>query len=114
MKTGNKILSGTDANAFIRLYDQNNRSTEDIRLQQTVTNKSPFGKNSTDEFHIGTRNNLSNLDKVHLWHQGNENDGWNVQWIQIYDIDADRLYCFPVVYSLMMIFISKRIFFLKE
>lgn len=97
VKTGNKMLSATDANVFIRLYDQNNRSSEEIPLQQTVTNKTPFGKNATDEFHVGTRTNLSDLDQVHLWHQGGHNDGWNVQWLQIYDIDADRLYCFPVV-----------------
>ena len=97
VKTGNKMLSGTDADVFVRLSDDNGRSSEDIPLRQTVTNKTPFGKNSTDEFHVGSDNSLSDLKEVRLWHQGGENDGWNVQWLQIEDVDADRLYCFPVV-----------------
>jgi hypothetical protein len=96
-KTRNKILSGTDANVFIRLYDDQNHQSEDIPLEQTVTNKIPFQKHTIDEFHIGTLNNLSDLQKVHLWHTGDRNDGWNVEWLQIKDIDTDRLYCFPVV-----------------
>ena len=97
VKTGNKMLSGTDANVFIRMYDTKNRQSEDIALTQTVTNKKPFGKNSIDEFHTGTRNNLSDLEKVHLWHIGGVHDGWHIQWLQIFDIEARRLYCFPIV-----------------
>jgi hypothetical protein len=96
-KTGNNILSGTDANVFIRLYDDQNRQSEDILLEQTVTNKIPFQKHATDEFHIGTLKNLSDLEKVHLWHTGEKNQGWNVEWLQVEDIDANRLYCFPIV-----------------
>jgi hypothetical protein len=96
-KTGNKLLSGTDANVFIRLYDDQNRQSEDILLDQTVTNKIPFQKHTIDEFHTGTFNDLSDLQKVHLWHTGGKNEGWNVEWLQVEDIDANHLYCFPVV-----------------
>ncbi|CAF4049780.1 unnamed protein product [Rotaria sp. Silwood2] len=96
IKTGNKILSGTDANVFIRLYDDQNRQSEDILLEQTVTNKVPFQKHAIDEFHTGTLNNLSDLQKVHLWYTDEKNEGWNVEWLQIEDIDLNRLYCFPV------------------
>ncbi len=96
-KTGNKILSGTDANVFIRLYDDQNRQSEDILLEQTVTNKNPFDKHAIDEFHTGTLENLSDLQKIHLWYTGGKNQAWKVEWVQIEDIDTNRLYCFPVV-----------------
>ncbi|CAF3508369.1 unnamed protein product [Rotaria sp. Silwood1] len=96
IRTGNKILSGTDTHVFIRLYDDQNRQSEDILLEQTVTNKIPFQKHAIDEFHIGTLNNLSDLQKIHLWYTGERNEGWNVEWLQIEDIDMNHLYCFPV------------------
>jgi hypothetical protein len=104
-KTGNKMLSGTDANVFIRLYDDQNQQSEDILLQQTVTNKIPFEKHSIDEFHTGTLNKLSDLQKIHLWHTGEKDQGWNVKWVQIEDIDTNRLYCFPVVDKRNYIFV---------
>jgi hypothetical protein len=88
---------GTEANVFIRLYDDQNRQSEDISLQQTVTNKIPFGKHEIDEFHTGTVKNLSDLQKIYLWHTGGKNQEWNLEWLQVEDIDANRLYCFPVV-----------------
>ncbi|CAF3808973.1 unnamed protein product [Rotaria sordida] len=96
IKTGNKTISGTDINVFIRLYDDQNRQSEDMLLEQTVTNKIPFQKHAVDEFHTGILNNLSNLQKVHLWYTGEKNEGWNVEWLQIEDIDMNHLYCFPV------------------
>lgn len=97
VKTGKKILSGTNADVFVRLYDEQNRQSEEILLEQSVTNKTPFGRDAIDEFHVGTRTDLADLKKVHLWHTGDKHDGWNVQWLQIEDVDAHRLYCFPVV-----------------
>lgn len=91
------MLSGTNANVFVRLYDEQNRESEDILLEQSVTNKIPFEKHAIDEFHTGTWKNLSDLKKIHLWHTGGKNEGWNVQSIQIEDLDDNRLYCFPVV-----------------
>jgi len=104
-KTGNKMLLGNDANVFIRLYDQQNRQSEDILLKQTVTNKIPFEKHAIDEFHTGTLNNLSDLQKIHLWHTGGKDQRWNLKWIQIEDLQTHRLYCFPVVDKTNYIFL---------
>ena len=96
-KTGNRMFAGTDANVFMRLYDDEQRQSEDIPLDRTVTNKRPFEKHSIDEFHVGTREKLSNLAKVRLWHNAGTHHGWHIQWLQVNDIHANRLYCFPVV-----------------
>ncbi|CAF4483957.1 unnamed protein product [Rotaria socialis] len=95
-KTGNSILSETNHRVFIRLYDNQNSQSEDILLEQTVTNRIPFQKHALDEFHTGTLNNLLDLQKVHLWHTSERKEEWNVEWLQIEDIDTNRLYCFPV------------------
>jgi len=113
-KTGNKILSGTDANVFIRLYDDQNRQSKDILLEQTVTNKNPFDKHAIDEFHTGTLENLSDLQKIHLWYTGGKNQAWKVEWVQIEDVDTNRLYCFPVVGKTNYILGFLLSFFLKN
>lgn len=113
-KTGNKMLSGTDANVFIRLYDEQNQESEDILLEQSVTNKIPFEKNTIDEFHTGTLKNLSDLNKIHLWHTGGKNQGWNVKWIQIEDLQNNLLYCFPVVSEIFVLLEFLFCFFFQE
>ncbi|CAF1350708.1 unnamed protein product, partial [Adineta steineri] len=96
IKTGNKSLSTTNAHVFIRLYDNENRSSEDILLDQTIINKIPFQKHAVDEFQSGTLKNLSDLQKIRLWYTDGKNEKWNIEWLQVNDIDANRLYCFPV------------------
>lgn len=96
-KTGNKMLAGTDANVYLRLYDDQNQQSEDLLLEQSLTNKHKFEKHQIDEFHTGTSKNLSDLKAVRLWHTGGKNHGWHVKWLQIEDLDAQHLYCFPVV-----------------
>lgn len=97
IQTGKQMLSGTNAHVFIRLFDDQNQQSEEILLEQSVTKKIPFEKHSLDEFHTGTWNNLSDLKKIHLWHTGEKHQGWNVEFIQIEDLDKQRIYCFPVV-----------------
>ena len=96
-KTGDRMFAATDANVFMRFYDDKQRQSEDIPLDRSVTSKRPFEKHSTDEFHVGTRENLSDLTKVRLWHNAGKHHGWHIQWLQVNDIKANRLYCFPVV-----------------
>ena len=82
-RTGNQMLAGTDASVFVRLCDEQNRESEEIPLEQSVTNKVPFEKNAIDEFHTGTGKNLGDLQKIQLWHTVGEHEGWNVQYLQI-------------------------------
>lgn len=96
-KTGNKMSLDTHVDVFIRFYDEQNRQSEDILLKQTVTNKIPFQKHAIDEFHTGTLTNLSDLIKIHLWHNDEKNETWTLEWLQIQDIEINRLYCFPMV-----------------
>ena len=96
-QTGKNMLAGTNGNVFVRLFDDQNEQSEEILLEQSVTNKIPFDKHAIDEFHTGTWKNLSDLKKIHLWHTGNKHQGWNVQFVQIEDVDTQRIYCFPVV-----------------
>ena len=97
IQTGKKMLTKTNADVFIRLYDDRNQQSEDILLEQSVTNKIPFDKQALDEFHTGTWKNLSDLKKIQLWFTGEKNQGWIVEFVQIEDLDSRRIYCFPVV-----------------
>ena len=33
---------------------------------------------------------------MELWHEGDQNAGWQVEYIQIYDNQTNTSYCFPV------------------
>lgn len=97
IQTGKKMLSKTNANVYIRLYDEFNQQSEDLLLEQSVTKKIPFDKYALDEFHTGTWKNLSDLKKIQLWYTGEKQQGWIVEYVQIEDLNTRRIYCFPVV-----------------
>jgi len=49
-----------------------------------------------DQFDIGTREFLDGISRVELWHEGNKNDGWQVEYVQVSDNQTNTSYCFPV------------------
>jgi len=49
-----------------------------------------------DQFDIGTRESLVGVSRVELWHEGDKNDGWQVEYVQLYDNQTNTSYCFPV------------------
>jgi hypothetical protein len=53
-----------------------------------------------DQFDIGTCESLVGVSRVELWHEGDKNDGWQIEYIQIYDNQTNTSYCFPI-YSML-------------
>ena len=49
-----------------------------------------------DQFDIGTDEPLVGIARLELWHEGDKNDGWQVDYVQIYDNQTNTSYCFPV------------------
>jgi hypothetical protein len=39
---------------------------------------------------------LNDVFKLDLWHEGNRNDGWQVNYVNIIDNKTNTSYCFPV------------------
>lgn len=97
IKTEDKLVSGSDPRIDITLYDDQNQNSGNFPLDNSITNKHPFQKNQIDQFHMGTLTKLSDLAAVRLQHRGDEKIKWNFKWIQIQDLDTQRLYCFPLV-----------------
>jgi len=50
----------------------------------------------TDQFDVGTRKSLDGVKKVELWHEGDKNDGWQVDYIGVIDNRTGDSYCFFV------------------
>jgi hypothetical protein len=49
-----------------------------------------------DQFDIGTGELLDGVARIELWHEGDKNDGWQVEYVQIIDNQTNTSYCFPV------------------
>jgi hypothetical protein len=49
-----------------------------------------------DQFILHSEQPLNDISKVDLWHEGNKNDGWQVDYINIIDNKTNTSYCFPV------------------
>ena len=49
-----------------------------------------------DLFDVGTRQNLDGIKKLELWHEGDKNDGWQVDHVEVTDKKTGDSYCFLV------------------
>jgi hypothetical protein len=49
-----------------------------------------------DQFILHSEEPLIDVSKVDLWHEGNKNDGWQVDYVNIIDNKTNTSYCFPV------------------
>jgi hypothetical protein len=45
---------------------------------------------------VGTRQSLDGVKKLELWHEGDKNDGWLVDYVEVIDNKTDDSYCFLV------------------
>jgi len=45
---------------------------------------------------VGTNQNLDGVKKLELWHEGDKDDGWQVDYVEIIDNKAGDSYCFLV------------------
>ena len=105
---------GTDAPVFLRIYDNNDRKSEAFQLKHSTKHHNKFERNQTgskkinehfpyrhlisssDHFIIHTEEPLDEVSQLDLWHEGNKNDGWQVDYINIIDNQTNTSYCFPV------------------
>ncbi|UJR34141.1 hypothetical protein I4U23_021548 [Adineta vaga] len=88
--------AGTDAPVFLRIYDKNDRKSDAYQLKYSTKHRNKFERNQTDHFIIDTQETLDGISKVDLWHKGNKNDGWHVDYINIIDNKTNISYCFPI------------------
>ncbi|CAF1098753.1 unnamed protein product, partial [Adineta ricciae] len=88
--------AGTDAPVFLRIYDNNDRKSDVYQLKQSTKHRNKFERNQTDHFIIDTQETLDGVAKIDLWHKGNKNDGWHVDYINIIDNKTNTSYCFPI------------------
>ena len=99
-KTGPKgflgIQSSMNANVYLRLFDQNNQTSDAIPLINTRLHKRPFRSNQTDQFEIETKKNLGALEKVEIWHDGKKNTRFFCDTLEITDQSNGRIYCFQI------------------
>ncbi len=49
-----------------------------------------------DHFIIHTQESLDGVSKLDLWHKGNKNDGWQVDYVNVIDNKTNTSYCFPM------------------
>lgn len=105
--------AGTNAPVFIRIHDNNDDVSEPIQLKHSLRHKNKFERNQTgkrilikmfwfysfeilDQFDVGTRKNLDGVKKLELWHEGDKNDGWQVDYVDVIDNKTGDSYCFLV------------------
>ncbi len=103
--------AGTNAPVFIRIHDNNDNMSEPIQLKNSLRHKNKFERNQTgkrilintveylfiiDQFEVGTHQDLNGVKKLELWHEGDKNDGWQVDYIEITDNKTEDSYCFLV------------------
>lgn len=97
---------------FIRIHDTKGQISEGIQLKHSTRHHNKFERNQTgsqrilqsslthfslsDQFDIGTSQSLDGISRMELWHEGDDNAGWQVEYIQIYDNQTNTSYCFPV------------------
>jgi hypothetical protein len=78
--------TGTDANVFIKLHDNDGKMSESIELKDSINHKDKFARGKigeyhrnqvrrisfsfTDDFDVGSIEELNGVDKVELWTDG--------------------------------------------
>jgi hypothetical protein len=50
----------------------------------------------TDQFDVGTRQELDGVKQLELWHEGDKHDGWQVDYVNVIDNKTGDSYCFLV------------------
>ncbi|XP_055894547.1 allene oxide synthase-lipoxygenase protein-like isoform X2 [Biomphalaria glabrata] len=100
IKTGDRIGAGTDANVWIKLYDDIGRSTPAMRLEQVF--KNTFEQCSTDHFEISA-SKTKNLKKdgpvarIEFWRDNcGPSSDWYVDIIYVTNKVTKSKFVFPV------------------
>jgi hypothetical protein len=75
IKTAKKGLlglspTGTDANVFIQIHDNDGNISQPIQLKDSFDNKNKFSRGKLDNFDVGSTEQLNGVDKLELWTDG--------------------------------------------
>ena len=110
---GNHSSTRTNADVYLRIYDEFGRVSEPISLRRSTKHSNPFEKGniglleayqktvttfdffSIDSFDIGTKEPLENIFKLELYHnETGFGHGWDVEYVNILDNLTGHNYCF--------------------
>lgn len=76
--TGDKDRAGTDADVFIKIFNESGEPTGRIYLNNV--DHDDFERGCTDEFLVALRHHLSDVPKVEIGYDFDENVGENPEW----------------------------------
>lgn len=95
VKTGDKKLSGTDANIRIVLHGNNKVKTEEALLDNFF--KNDFEAGTVDSFTVESEINLPTIDRIELWRDAaGVLSAWFVDWIEVKNETTAESFIFPI------------------
>ncbi|CAF5112313.1 unnamed protein product [Rotaria magnacalcarata] len=69
------------ANIYLKIYNDKNKHTEDMLLNNTKHQTTPFRTGKIDKFEIGSIRLMDDtIDKIELWHDNTSNFDWLCEW----------------------------------
>ncbi|NXJ15733.1 LOXH1 protein, partial [Odontophorus gujanensis] len=91
--TGDKMGAGTDANVYIILFGNEDKS-EVFYLSRSLEHQDPFEKGMVDTFKIKTKK-LGSLHSIEIGHDGKGfASGWFLEKVEITDASRNSVHCF--------------------
>lgn len=88
---------GTNAKVFMRVIDKNGQTSEPMQLAKSTEHKNKFERGQTDEFDVGSREELDGIDEIELWTDGKGvGSGWFPKYLEVTDNKTNEVACFPV------------------
>ncbi|CAF5210983.1 unnamed protein product, partial [Rotaria magnacalcarata] len=85
------------ANIYLKIYNDKNKHTEDMLLNNTKHQTTPFRTGKIDKFEIGSIRLMDDtIDKIELWHDNTSNFDWLCEWIEIKNKKTGTTKCFAV------------------
>ncbi|XP_076118111.1 allene oxide synthase-lipoxygenase protein-like isoform X3 [Mytilus galloprovincialis] len=95
VKTGDKKLSGTDANVSIILYGCKGIKTEEFVLDKFFRND--FESGTIDSFPVESNINIPQIERIELWRDTSGiSSSWYVDWIEVKNQTTAEASIFPV------------------
>jgi len=89
--------TGTNAKVFMRVIDKNGQTSEPMHLAKSTEHKNKFERGQTDEFNVGSREELDGIDEIELWTDGKGvGSGWFPKYLEVTDKKTNEVACFPV------------------
>ncbi|KAI0984040.1 hypothetical protein GJ496_005649 [Pomphorhynchus laevis] len=99
VKTGQKNIiksAGTDNDVSVRFINENNKTTNELLLVNSTTNKNPFENGKTDEFLFPNIKPIGKIQKAVLQLKNDGKDAWFCEHLSVIDVKNKQVYYFPV------------------